>query len=242
MSDGNTRPEGLIDTIKDALQELVKLKIVTAIGSVEVGDDGKVSRPVVSADSKVILTEIDLIQGDITTVIDPAYVDDEAYQRLREVDRRRLNDEDQMRLLMLERIKVMSDHIKGIFNAINDRRVGRKWPSDSRKYSGKDWRTNDFTRAEIETSRPPFPVRSDELVLIRKAWEIGVEEIALQTIVQLDGDVVTRVPPRYACGGNETLHALHNQGVSASLAVWKELVAVVKAFLENIVKIISPLR
>ena len=158
------------------------------------------------------------------------------------VDRRRLSEEEQMRLLMLERIKVMSDHIKGIFNAINDRRVGRKWPSDSRKYSGKDWRTNDFTRAEIETSRPPFPVRSDELVLIRKAWEIGVEEIALQTIVQLDGDVVTRVPPRYACGGNETLHALHNQGVSASLAVWKELVAVVKAFLENIVKIISPLR
>ena len=84
MSDGNTKPEGLIDTIKDALQELVKLKIVTAIGSVEVGDDGKVSRPAVSADSKVIVTEIDLIQGDITTVIDPAYVNDEAYQRLRE--------------------------------------------------------------------------------------------------------------------------------------------------------------
>jgi hypothetical protein len=140
-----------------------------------------------------------------------------------------LTDEEQADLLILYRIKGMSDQIKGIFNALKYRRKEKAWD-------------NDYTRAEIEEKSSLFQLTPDELVLIRKVWEIGVEEIAMQTVIQLDGDVVTRVLPKYAAEKHEALHMLHNQGVSTSLNFWGELVGLVKDFFEKIVKMFFPVR
>ena len=71
-------------------------------------------------------------------------------------------------------------------------------------------------------------IQPGELVIIRKAWELGVEEIAMQTIIQLDGDVVTRIQPKYAQEGNNILYKIHNQGIGVSVSFWKELVGIVK--------------
>ena len=131
-----------------------------------------------------------------------------------------LTNEQEVDLMMLYRIKNVSDQIKGVFNSLKLREV-REWD-------------NNYTRAEIETVRPPFPLTADELVLIRKIWEIGVEEIALQTVIQMDGDIVTRVHPRFATQQYEVLHRIHNQSVSVSLSMWKELIGVVKDFFASI--------
>ena len=130
--------------------------------------------------------------------------------------------EKEVELMMLYRIRNVSDQIKGMFNSVQLRGV-------------KEW-DNDYTRADIESKRPPFPLTPDELVLIRKIWEIGVEEIALQTIIQMDGDIVTRVHPRFATQHHEELHRIHNQSVSVSLSMWKELIGVVKDFFVSIVE------
>jgi len=134
-----------------------------------------------------------------------------------------LKPEEEADLLMLHRIKNMSDQIKGVFNALQRRRV-EKWD-------------NNFTHQEIEKDLLPFPLNPDELVLIRKVWEVGVEEIALQTVIQLDGDVVTRVMPKYATSRSEALHKIHEQSVSVSMKSWQELIGVVKDFFGTIVKI-----
>ena len=54
--------------------------------------------------------------------------------------------------------------------------------------------------------------------MIRKVWELGTEVIAMQTIVQVDGDVITRLNPTYM---NEkrypNLQTYHNEGVNIAL-------------------------
>ncbi len=126
-------------------------------------------------------------------------------------------------ILMLQRIKDKSDQIKGMFNSIRLRKVD-------------NW-DNAYSREQIETERPSFPLNADELVLIRKIWEIGTEEIAMQTVIQLDGDVVTRVQPKYVSSGSELIHNFHNQGISTSVGFWKDLVGIAGVFFESIIKI-----
>ncbi len=83
----------------------------------------------------------------------------------------------------------------------------------------------------------PTPAK---LVLIRKAWELGVEEIALKTVVQLDGDVITRVRTSYTTKEHTTLHKLHNMGVSTSLEFWKTLVDIVGSSLKSLIHMFNP--
>ena len=134
-----------------------------------------------------------------------------------------LSEKDQANLIMLQRIKFMSDQIKGIFNALEKRH-----DKECKK---------DFGREDIERRLPPLRLNSDELVKIRKIWEMGVEEIAIQTVIQMDGDVITRVQPKYARAGNNELYSFHNQGVNTSISFWKELIGIVKDFLKSLLKL-----
>lgn len=62
----------LADRIKDSLANLVTLKIVTAVGQ----PDGKTLEPKYDED-RVMTSKIDLLQGDITNVIDEAFISGE---------------------------------------------------------------------------------------------------------------------------------------------------------------------
>lgn len=68
----------LINRIKDALENLVTLEIITAVGQVKFksGPEGDKGLPDLdySKNPKVILTKINLLQGDIKTVYDPEFV------------------------------------------------------------------------------------------------------------------------------------------------------------------------
>ncbi len=76
--------------IVDSIQNLVTLEIVTAVGQIQL--EAKENRPEdaersfpdldYEKDPKVMLTKIDLLQGDITTVYDEEFVTGE-YQQLK---------------------------------------------------------------------------------------------------------------------------------------------------------------
>jgi hypothetical protein len=136
-----------------------------------------------------------------------------------------LTEAEELDLVMLFRIQKMSDQIKGVFNALRE----RKAPA---------WE-NDMSRDDIESSHhPPMPLSTDELVLIRKIWEMGLEQIALQTIIQLDGDVLTRIQPRYAAENemSRTIQSIHSQNVTISLRFWEQLISVLQAFFAGLTK------
>lgn len=135
-----------------------------------------------------------------------------------------LSGKEEADLMMLWRIKAMSDQIKGIYNALERR-------PDS---FGKD----DFGRDEIEQTHLPLDLTSDELVKIRKIWEMGTQEVALQTVIQMDGDIITTIKKGYEGKTHTGLHNLHNQGVSTCLNFWRELIGIVKDLLESLLKLV----
>lgn len=76
---------------------------------------------------------------------------------------------------------------------------------------------------------------TDDRLRIRKIWEIGTADIAMQTVIQIDGDVVTYVQPYYAREAHRDLHALHRQSVEASMTMWSTLIQTVSALITGLV-------
>lgn len=60
-----------------------------------------------------------------------------------------------------------------------------------------------------------------DLVNIRKAWEIGTEIILMQTVIQIDGDVVNRFQTGMDSADRAPLHMLHAGAVDISLKYWR---------------------
>lgn len=63
----------------------------------------------------------------------------------------------------------------------------------------------------------------DELVQLRKIWEIGTEEVVMQTVMWVDGDATHRIHPAYADKAHEQLLQMHSASVGVSLSYWKSL-------------------
>ncbi|VEN74697.1 conserved hypothetical protein [Candidatus Desulfarcum epimagneticum] len=135
----------------------------------------------------------------------------------KKASRKPLDDEQESDLVLLHRIKRMSDQIKGLMKSFEKRGVA-VW-------------NNDISRADIENQAPDLPLATEELVLIRKIWDMGLEHIAMQTVIQMDGDVITRIQARYADKDSKVIHSIHNQSVSVSLKFWGQLVRILKDIL-----------
>lgn len=63
----------------------------------------------------------------------------------------------------------------------------------------------------------------DEMVQLRKVWEMGTEEVVMQTVLWIDGDATQRVHPAYVDKAHEQLLGIHAASVTASLSYWKSL-------------------
>ena len=68
---------------------------------------------------------------------------------------------------------------------------------------------------------PPAP--TEIAVRIRKIWDIGTDEIVLQTVVQLDGDVISRVKQDFDMVRQKPLWDAHQEHVRFGVAYWKDL-------------------
>lgn len=124
--------------------------------------------------------------------------------------------EAQTDLARLYDIQDKADHLLGLFQALQQRRVAT-WD-------------NAYTREELAHTPPPWPLMLHEVMLIRKFWEVGLEAIAMQTVIQADGDVITRIQPRYISADAQPLRDLHKEGLQISVAFWHELVRIVETF------------
>jgi hypothetical protein len=78
---------------------------------------------------------------------------------------------------------------------------------------------------------------ADQFMIVRRIWELGAEEIVMQTVIHIDGDVITRIQPDKA--GDGDLHALHNASVVTSVQLWQGLVSTLRAFAEHLVSALS---
>ncbi len=88
---------------------------------------------------------------------------------------------------------------------------------------------NKVGRGDVNTS-PILNLKAKSISIIRKIWEVGTEDIAMQTIVQLDGDVISRIGPKHAKSDNLKLLDFHTRGIDISLKYWETIIKIVKSF------------
>ena len=84
------------------------------------------------------------------------------------------------------------------------------------------------------TPKSDQPPSGTQLMLLRKIWEVGTEEIAIQTVIQIDGDVITRVQAAHA-GPDAPMLALHHDAVRTAVDFWSGLVSLVITTVQRIV-------
>ena len=91
-----------------------------------------------------------------------------------------------------------------------------------------------LTKAE-ETKDDQMALTDKQKVLIRKTWELGTEEVAIQTVIYLDGDVITRLQPRYYLEQDkQALIQIHNRSVETSITFWGNLVKLAETFVATL--------
>lgn len=106
---------------------------------------------------------------------------------------------------VLSRIKNNCDQLKGVTVDVTD--LGRVALGVARldRNTGTVFGTND-------------------LVLLRKTWDVGAERVLMQTVVQLDGDVVFRIQTGLDDARRMALQGAHQAAVDASFRQWSFLV------------------
>ncbi|MGF1640468.1 MAG: hypothetical protein ACFCUO_05915 [Rhodospirillales bacterium] len=80
-------------------------------------------------------------------------------------------------------------------------------------------------------SRTAIPLGPDDRTLLRKIWEIGVEKVVMQTVIQLDGDVITRIQSAYTAPDKRHLFDVHERSVDISVRFWGVMANTVAVFL-----------
>jgi len=111
---------------------------------------------------------------------------------------------------LLERIKTNSDQAIGIFDRLD---AARGTP----------------VVLVRSTNVPPVPIdlHPEEIVVLRKMWELMLDEVMMQTTIQLDGDVVTRLRRGLSDDPEgPTIMKLHDKAVGTSTAFWGKLIDV----------------
>ncbi len=115
----------LYDKIEKAVSDLTTLKVITAVGNVDVSQtavdqngEKRVVRAETYQNAKAILSTIDLIDGDISTVMDEAFVNDAGYVGIRDDHLLRVQDAqaivDKNLKTLLDMVKTVGDILKEI--------------------------------------------------------------------------------------------------------------------------------
>lgn len=82
---------------------------------------------------------------------------------------------------------------------------------------------NDIDRYRINVIQD-LDLTTAQVTLLRKAWEVGTERIALQTVIQIDGDVTTRIAERFLKNQDKDIVLkIHNDSISTSTSFWTSL-------------------
>lgn len=222
--------------LKDVAEDLCNLEINTIIKPSITGSKMPIPRLAlveIFEKFKNRVNEIELKEGskpgDYTSFLT---VEECISALLKPIESQTDDDEKEAEKNLLRRIRKMTDEILSIFEKLKESGNGNN-------KGRKNWENTYQDKKDLKEKSSPLNLSTKDLLMIRKIWEVGVEEIAMQTVIQLDGDVLTRITPRYADKKYEALHQLHNQSVAKSISFWQELVKLVTGVLGNLVKTFS---
>jgi phosphoribosylformimino-5-aminoimidazole carboxamide ribonucleotide (ProFAR) isomerase len=73
-------------------------------------------------------------------------------------------------------------------------------------------------------------------VKIKRMFDLGTENIVLQTRFGIDGDVVTRIEENFANHPKEMVLSIHDRQTNLTVNYWKSLVTLIKDFVSEFFK------
>jgi hypothetical protein len=153
------------------------------------------------------------------------------------------------RIAVLARIKNNSRQLGRQIGLLQDR-----VNADAKARSGLDVRLIGSGREQVldilEKLGAPIPFPPEFVTLLRKIWDIGTEIVVFQTVVQIDGDSITRVSPAIFTedrqGGLASdaerafVSAVHHEALATATAQWKSLFQLVGDLMGGLAKIVFP--
>jgi hypothetical protein len=94
------------------------------------------------------------------------------------------------------------------------------------------------TAALFKHPRPTLVIDTDVVLLVRKAWDIGLEQVLLQTVMQVDGDVLVRVAPGLDKDKRAFYAELHRSTVETGIKQWRSLFDLVSSLIAGAGKLL----
>lgn len=145
------------------------------------------------------------------------------------------HEEIQQKIKTLERIQFQSIRIVDMFKLLESKIKDRKGPgcapAPKSEEEVKSHEESEAWNNDIDPNRinmiDDLELSPDKITLLQKAWDIGTEPISLQTIIQIDGDVTTRMSESFARKPNETILRVHNESIVTATTFWSNLVKLI---------------
>ena len=142
-------------------------------------------------------------------------------------------------IMMLKRIQTISNDIRRILkmDGVDPYESHLKKIDRSEAPLKKDNKIFDFDDPEtVNTFRTMKSSEADQyelnldlrqLLVFKKANDIGTERVVLQTIIGMDGDITTRISKGFAEQPISFINQIHHEAVGISVDFWKTLINVV---------------
>lgn len=129
--------------------------------------------------------------------------------------------------MMLQRIVTISNDIRSILKMVD---TVKGLPIDGRDTYLFDLEvtiSNFRTMRSEDADRLELDLDLRQLMVIKKANDIGTEKVILQTVIGMDGDVTTRISKAFADQPVSFISEMHHEAIGISVDFWKSLIAVV---------------
>ncbi|TAF32191.1 MAG: hypothetical protein EAZ57_09780 [Cytophagales bacterium] len=120
---------------------------------------------------------------------------------------------------MVDRIRRQSLNMVNIFKQL--RREAEANPDD---FQGMDI-TNDHNEEQLDQLED-LELLPMQVSMVRKAYEIGTQQILMQTVVQVEGDITSYITPKFLkldAQDQNILLGVHNSAIANSTKMWQYL-------------------
>ena len=136
------------------------------------------------------------------------------------------DDERNARVVILRRI-IHYSHL--ILNILQDLENQYATPSGFNFWDASHAELYDHYKEAMDISIDPHYVS-----LIRKSWDMGVEQVVMQTVIQLDGDMISRIQKGYEKEEFHGLQQLHLATCRMGVETWETMTKLVIHFVGSV--------
>jgi len=90
--------------------------------------------------------------------------------------------------------------------------------------------------ADRQQVRKDISLTPAQLLTVRKIWEVGIATVVMQTVVHLDGDIVTRIHEGHESASSQPVHDIHRASVDSAIRNWQFLGQTVAQILNSVLR------